>query len=505
MITEPAQERESTTERTSSEQRRRERVEKVEIAIDSTNETFVIGIAAADPVILDQTMRQVLPHHFASRQNRDAWEALADVRRRKLDATPAALEAVASRGVAEYVTQAIDLAAGSSRNIGWHIDVLLWDAKRVQVAKDSLPRFLEAFTDTKSTHETVSALARALSGAFDGHGERKHLAAPDALVRAQMIDIEERIAGRRVYPYGIDGLDYFPAEPGDDTARRRMLPGAAPKQITVMTAVSGGGKTTVTSRMVLGLRRHGRKVVYGAWEMNNGPTLELLACMELNWSRSELVQGRGPVRTREGKILIEETMHAISKDVRFLANPFKRQRNEKRPSNDRNLDILQGYLEDSGCDVFVADLWKRCLVSTDPDDEEQALYRQQAMCDELGIHGILLQQQRLKDIEARPDRRPTREGIKGSGAWIEIADTIIGTHRPALFKNVPDDTLEAIVMKQRHGLWPLAVEFDWNADKGSISGGTPKKYARPGEEMADDATVGPGGKVGQLFGKRGKR
>jgi hypothetical protein len=87
-----------------------------------------------------------------------------------------------------------------------------------------------------------------------------------------------------------------------------------------------------------------------------------------------------------------------------------------------------------------------------------------------------VQQQRLKDIELRPDKRPTREGIKGSGAWTEVPDNIFGVHRPALWKPVPDNVLEIDVLKQRYGKWPLAVEFDWDPDRGQISGGRSVEY-----------------------------
>jgi hypothetical protein len=180
-----------------------------------------------------------------------------------------------------------------------------------------------------------------------------------------------------------------------------------------------------------------------------------------------------PMRAME-QIQLEERMHLIHPWVRFMKNPF-RQRGTKR-SNERNLDIMQEQIADSGCEVFIADLWKRCLVQTDPDDEEEALIRQQAMCEEMGVHAILVQQQRLKDIEARPDKRPTREGIKGSGAWVEVADNIIGVHRPALWKPVTDNVLEIDVLKQRYGKWPLAIEFDWDPDRGMVSGGRSVEY-----------------------------
>jgi len=173
-------------------------------------------------------------------------------------------------------------------------------------------------------------------------------------------------------------------------------------------------------------------------------------------------------------------MERIAERIAFLAMPFRRKSGEK-PNNDRNLDILHGYIADSGCEVFIADLWKRLLRDASPEAEEDALIRQQSMAEETRTHGILLQQQRLKDVEQREDKRPTREGIKGSGAWIEVPDTIIGVHRPALWKRMDDNKLEGIVLKQRYGKWPLAVEFDWDAERGSITGGRPIDYDRPGE------------------------
>jgi len=121
--------------------------------------------------------------------------------------------------------------------------------------------------------------------------------------------------------------------------------------------------------------------------------------------------------------------------------------------------------------------------------------------EELGVHAVLLQQQRLKDIESRPDKRPTREGIKGSGAWVEVPDTIIGVHRPALFKRIDDTVLECFVLKQRHGRFPLGVEFRWEPESGMISGGTAIDYDRPGEQNEiDKATT-----LGALGAMKGGR
>jgi hypothetical protein len=148
-------------------------------------------------------------------------------------------------------------------------------------------------------------------------------------------------------------------------------------------------------------------------------------------------------------------------------------------SNARNLDVVHGYIADSGCEIFVADLFERCLVNDEPSEEKAALFRLQAMTEELNIHTIATAQQK-KDVATRPDKHPTEEGIKGSGAWGEIADNTFGVYRQYQWKPVPDNTIEIDVLKQRDGKGMLAVEFDWDADRGMISGGRTIEYERPG-------------------------
>jgi hypothetical protein len=466
--------------------------ERVVIPHDPVNEIAVLAAALADVSLLDKLLRRILPDQFLAREAREAWAALGEVRRRALAVDRSSVSAVAGDSVAAFLVEVA--RTPPSENADWHVTNLLWDNARATAARGPVPAFLEALRDPKAEPERVRSLARQVALSFDGHEDRRHLHEPTVLVRDQMLEIEARVGGHASFPYGLPGLDYFDPGLSGTGSRRRMIPGAAPGQITVITAVSGGGKSTMAANMAVGMAfpegvesdAPGRKVLYGAWEMRGGMTLELLSCISLGWSRSDLMEGVGPVATQEGRLVLSERMRRIASRVRFLGMPFRRNVGEKA-TNDRNLDLLQGYISDSGCEVFIADLWKRCLRDTSPEAEEDALVRQQVMVEDLRIHAILLQQQRLKDVEQREDKRPTREGIKGSGAWIEVADTIIGAHRPALWKRMDDNKIEGLVLKQRYGKWPLAVEFEWSAERGSISGGRPVEYDRPGEATELDS------------------
>lgn len=479
---------------------------------DAANEGVLVAASYLFPEVRSQLITRLVPDHFAQKEHRDVWTALQEASRRKLEPDHAFIAQTVGDVAASYISELSELKPELPKNIGYHITTLLWDHARLSAVRGPIPAFIEALRDPKAEPERVKGLARAVALAFDGYEDRKYLYAADSLVADQMRDVEERVMGRAAFSYGIEGLDFMDQiDFATKEPKRRMLPGPAPGQVTVVTGVSGGGKTTVTASMVIGIafpgwKRNdfdapGRTVLYGAWEMGAGVTIELLACISLGWSRSDLMAGKGPVATTQGRQQLRERMERLATRIRVMGNPFRRARGEKI-TNEKNLDLLQGYIADSACEVFVGDLWKRCLKDSAPEEEEEALLRQQAMVADMRVHGILLQQQRLKDIEMRPDKRPTREGIKGSSAWVEIADTILGCHRPALFKRCDDVTLEVIVLKQRYGKWPLVVEFGWDPDSGSISGGRHVEYERPGEANEVDAGAGLSAHYGSGKGRR---
>jgi replicative DNA helicase len=246
----------------------------------------------------------------------------------------------------------------------------------------------------------------------------------------------------------------------------------------------------------------GRSVLFGAWEMRPSITLESLAMTSLGWGRELARIGKGHIATPEGRQTLLARMSLLAERIRFLELPFSRQPNEKKiGSNDRNLDLIHGYLADCGCEVFIADLWERCLRETMPDDVSQALYRQQAMLQETRVHGILLQQMRFKDVELRKDKRPTRESLKGTGAWVEVADCVLGVHWPYLHTGNEMNTLELYVLKQRYGRWPLAVEFEYNPDSGSIARGKDAEYKRESDNDLD-AALAPGQQLRSAYPRR---
>jgi replicative DNA helicase len=458
---------------------------------DLVNELVVIAAAiVADEPTRNKLLARIQPEHFFTDENRATWAGLVEMKNRKLAFDYATLQTIAGDTVQiGKLRELAEMRPEVPVNLEHHVDALQWDRRRTVAAKGPISSLLEALRNPNEAPERVRALAKHVAQAFDGHTDRQYIYDPEQLVAEAMSNIRKRLEGHAIFPYGISGLDYFEAEL-DGTRARRMIPGTVPGQITLLTGISGSGKSSFSIHLILGQARQGKHVLVGAWEVLAPMTIEMLAVVDLGWSRADLLDPLGALKrgnplTPELLVKLETRMHALSKFVRFVKNPFRRTRGEKK-SNDANLDLVQSIVADSGCSVFVADLWARCLASRKPDEEEEALFRYQAMLEEMSVHSIMVHQQRLKDIEMRPDKRPTREGAKGSGAYIEVADTILGTHRPAQWKRLDDDKLEVFVLKQRFGKWPLGVEFDWNGEMGSISGGSSIPYEHTSESHMGD-------------------
>lgn len=455
------------------------KTEVTKIPHDVVNEVVMLAAVMVDTDAANRYLPTISPDNFFGEGHSAAWAALQRLRTQGLSYDPATVRQISGGTVNTDVLDAYAAERPAAPpNLRYHAECLAWDRARIEAVRGPVTQFLEAIRDPQTEPSKVRALARAIGTSFDGMGDRRYLRDPAALIREHRAELDDRRMGRAVFPYGLDGFDFRSVETpsGEVVAEPRLVPGAAPGKVTIVVGVSGSGKSTTTARLALEQARQGRKVLYGAWEQKSNMTLEIVAALSLGWSRSDIMAGR--LTEAERDELLSE-MERLSEWIRFLELPYGRAAGERR-TNDSNLDLLHQYIADVNPDVFIGDLFRRVLTETEPDAEEQALYRAQAMAQETQAHMILVQQLRLKDVEARPDQRPTRESIKGTSAWIDIADTIIGWYRPHLHKNVPDDTIQAIVLKQRYGAWPLAVEFDWAAEFGTIENGREIPYDRPG-------------------------
>jgi hypothetical protein len=457
----------------------RQRGRQAKLVLDAFNEVVIVAAALVDEQARERALKRVTPDMFAADRHQAIWAAIAECHRRKLSPEPATLRQLGGESVDEqYLLGLMAERPAAPANLSHHLDAIEWDAARLRAAAGPVDSFVQALTDPAADPERVKSLARQIPASLDGYGERHYIYEPGQLVRAQMDEIRGRRKGTACFPYGLPGFDR------DANGIWRIVPGAKPKMITLVTALSGSGKSLVTGLIANEQRKLRRKVLYGAWETDGPMTAELIATSDLGWSKYKLSTGQ---LTEEEEGIFEKKLCEISAWVRFWKFPWERQSGASRPkTNDEVLDRIHGYVADSGADVVVFDLWRRCLVDRRLDAEEAALERMQDMAKDTCAHFILCHQQRLKDVEQRKDRRPTREAIKGTSMWVDISDTILGIHLPSLWKPVPDNVLEIDVLKQRFGRWPIAVEFDYSPDQGRISNAREVDYNPPGTGERED-------------------
>lgn len=483
--------------RSRSEAGRERRGTIARIPHDPINEQVVIAATIAGwNELAEKHLRSIPPENFYGKGHAAIWFGLREILNKHLTYDPATLRQVtAGEADPEYVEQLLRDRPAVPPNLGFHVECLAWDRARLEAATGPISALVEALKDPSSDRGQVRGLAERVGKAFKGFGASSYLRDSKQLVAEQMakIRIRRQTPGGICMPYGIDGLDFYGQDEDHENAGMpRVMPGAAAPYVTVIAGASGSGKTTTTTRMAIGQAKMKRRVLYAAWEPGSGMTLELCALMNLGMSRTDLMYGR---YNDQDELELEAEMERLSEYIKFFELPggdFKIDKRERFGLNERQLDIVQAVINDSRCEVFIADLFRRALREMRPDDEEQALYRMQAITKEENIATLLLHQINMKELERRPDKRPTLDALKGTSGYVEVGDNVLVWYRPSRYKNVPDTTIEAAFLKQRYGEAPIAVELEWDAKFGYVGGGRSMDYERPGELGTIDTFMAEG-------------
>jgi hypothetical protein len=218
---------------------------------DAMNEATVVAAEMNSAEFRAVAVRHP-PDAFLVPQHRVVHAAVREAHRRGLGADPATLSRLSNGEVdvaylAELLAGRPDVPAPAT--LRFALDQLLWDKHRHQALTGPVNALLESIQKGEEP-QRVQGLARVVAASFDGWGAREHLLDPEELVRQQVADIRLRMAGRSVYPFGLRGLDFYEVAPGQDekTARRRLLPGAAPGLVTVVTGLKSAGCCTGRGR-----------------------------------------------------------------------------------------------------------------------------------------------------------------------------------------------------------------------------------------------------------------
>lgn len=451
---------------------------------DSVNEAIVIGATIATTKDRRRGLvRQLSPDEFLVPVHAAIWRALSELARRNLDYDPATIRGfLRDEGIEDddldYLAT-IEEEARTPKNLEHHIETMRWDATRARVLEGPVPKLIDAINDPKAKTGDVVAAAHAVTRSLD-RGGRKYAHRPEELHASYRAERAKRKLKRNVYPLGPEPFD------------RKLSEGFMPRRTSLVAGVSGSGKSTVAMAWIILLAMLGRRPLYCAWEMDAESALDVMTSHMTGIELTRIIQG---TTTEEEDVRIEKATRWILSRVRFMGNPFFDDIEDvKKPSNERNLSILEGYIAESGCDVIVYDLWERMLFWLDPTSVTRALYRMQKIHQDYRVHGMILQQLNLKDVERRPDKRPTPDSIKGVGVYYEVPDLIFGIHRDARFKRVPDTGVETLCLKQRKGEPFWSMRWEWQADIARVRAPVEVSYD-PGFDAAGEGGIGDIGDI----------
>ena len=426
--------------------------EQETIVIDASNEAYVIASAIADENVRKVLVHKISADEFLVTKHAPIWRMLKTVSDRGFDySREIADRLLKDEGADSTTVEYLHGLEGEAKlvdNLDWHVQTMKWDATRARTLKGPLPELLKQLRDPQASQTDVGSAARAVARALDG-STRQYMMRGEELHRSYRADI----AARRATIDQARGI-------GNANFDAKLSEGYIPGRTHLIAGLPGCGKSTLEMALVVLLAKQRRRVLVCAWEMNPKSLIDVGVCHLTGLLLRNVV--RGFLDDEEAE-RVDKASRWLTSRVRFMANPFFDPANRgKKPSNDRNLDILEGYVAESGCEVAFYDLWERMLAFRDPDSVASALFRMQGIHEEYGITGVILHHLNGKDMENRADRRPTRGVIRGVNAFVEVPDLILGVHRDAMFKQVPNDTLETICLKQRKGEDNWAMRWHWN-------------------------------------------
>jgi replicative DNA helicase len=180
------------------------------------------------------------------------------------------------------------------------------------------------------------------------------------------------------------------------------------------------------------------------------------------------------VKDARGLSLAEQASVASAVD-RYAAGPWTAWFDEPGASLERVEEVLSAASVPDGrggarsrYGLVVVDLFDKTLPDLRPETITSALNRAQAAARTHGTHLLLLAQIR-RGVEKRGDKRPTREDLKGSGGFEEVADQILCVHRERVYDpDLEDDTMEVGVLKQRLGPFGQWLTYAYDAPRFAV-------------------------------------
>lgn len=437
------------------------------IKLSILNEQIVVGSMLTSKEIRKKYIKILTPRDFASKRHQAIFAALVALDENKLDYIPSTLKGFLPPsedewGGIEYLKKLELLSA--EENFAYHLERIRWDKARVEILGSDIEEFEKMLKDPNLDPDVALSYLKKVEATLQDAKRQNFIVAgiaASATYQADLYGREGRITARST---GFASLD------------KKLTAPFAPKQVTVIAASPSIGKTTFALNCAYRQSRNW-KVGYLAWESGHVAATDIVCASALGIPLAKLVKSPGKLSSEERNRLDEflHTTFSGKSNLSFLKPPpTKIMSSNKGPwdTNEKVLDWVESQINQWGVEIIYWDLFLKKMPDRRPDSVSWALDRVQAIADKYNIHFCLLHQITLKQAEIKDDKRPSRAVLKGTGAWIEVPDTVFGLYRKAIYeKNVEDTDIEILCLKQRFGPWPWTIIMDWDGHSTRISGG----------------------------------
>jgi len=429
------------------------------------HEQIVLGSMLRDPTLRVELVKRLDPAMFYAPNHRIIFSALVELTEKGLDYTPGTLKSFLPSygdwGGSEYLDKLVEME--SPENIEYHIERAKWDRSRNLILGHDINELEVVLRDPRSSPEEAAEILKEIQGYISEIDEGSAFIHGPGMAARYEAKLHARESGHHIRTSGYLALD------------KKLTNPFGPGLISVLAALPSTGKTSLALNMAM--RQSKRwKVGYLAWEGDHFSATDTISSCALGIPLLNIIKfpGRRTHAQREAMSEFIDNLYDERAMLSFLKRPPKEILKKRSPweVNDAVIDYFEAQVAKWGRDIIYWDLFEKTLADTKPHAITWAVNRIQQIAKDYNVHIVLLHQINLKEAEKRHSKIPTRGLVKGAGIYIEAPDFVFGLHREGVYNpRITDDELEVYVLKQRHGVWPFKIVFDWAGEYCRVSGG----------------------------------
>lgn len=413
---------------------------QVEVFVDTANEQIILSAMMTDRKILADLSNMLDAELFRDR-HKVLFGILREMANRHLIFDIEVFEQIGRNkdyGGRKYILGLIDAYPNPPKNLTYHIEKLRIDAVKLILRVGPLQELVDLAEDPTATLDQIASVSYAINNSLAGRLAGGIKKGRD-LYEHYLADLKARRDSGGVFVgTGFPWPDEFLTE------------GLMRKKISVWTGRPGMGKSTFAWNVTDRVAARGEKVGYFAFEMGEIPVMDGMVSLRTRIDLDRLIKTPDEL-TRAEMRRVNDTVWEITENdcLGFILT---------KPDFQKQHNIIR----EGGFSLCVYDLWEKFVRKKVQEEIAEYLDYQQELSKDTDSHSMMLHQTK-RGVEKRPDKRPTLEDLKNSGAYEENVDLAVYFYREAYYdKSLEEDIIEAGVLKQRRGKY-LGVcyhEFD---------------------------------------------